>query len=79
MIDAIHQTLDKIATEPRSLRTFVAEHALETHDPDFFFNLDRFPEGHETLPFLAEVESCRRFFDSRYEDITAVLIDMDAA
>ncbi len=79
MIDAIHKTLDKITSEPRSLRTFVAQYAQETHDLGFFFDLDRFPEGREILSFLADTERCRRFFDTRYEDITAVLTDMRAA
>lgn len=40
---------------------------------------NRFPEGREILSFLADTERCRRFFDTRYEDITAVLTDMRAA
>lgn len=79
MIDIIQQTLDKIEQEPRSLRTFVAQYAADTRDIGFFLDLDRFREGRAILSFLADTERCRRFFDMRYEDITAVLTDMWAA
>lgn len=79
MIDTIHDALDRIATEPRSLRTFVAEHVRDTQAPDFFLDLDRFPEGRAIISLLADTKSCRRFFDSWCEEITAVLTDMRAS
>lgn len=78
MTETIHDALDRIAKEPLSLRSYVGEYARDTRDPDFFLDLNRFPEGRDILSLFADTKRCRKFFDTRYEEITAVLTDMRA-